>query len=103
MKKVIEKNPNFAKHNLKGLKLLLKMEKSMKSRGTASLTTELVSTDDLTYLHESLSELVSRHNPDIDVEKVDEDIKGKYMNVYSVLMFEFDFEHIEKRQVQKQV
>ena len=97
VKKVIEKNPNFAKTQFKRIETTAEDGEVYEVSGeTASLTTELVSTDDLTYLHESLSELVSRHNPDIDVEKVDEDIKGKYMNVYSVLMFEFDFEHIEE-------
>ena len=95
---VVSKNPNFVKTEFKKIENPDEAEDGEifeVSGETAALETEIVKTDDLRYLHPSLKELVSRHDPTADVKSIDEEIHTKFMNPYSALMFEFDFEHIE--------
>ena len=98
VKDVVSKNPNFANTEFKKIENPDEAEDGEifeVGGDTASLETELVPTDDMRYLHPSLKELVSRHDPAADIKKIDGDIHAKFMNPYSALMFEFDFEHIE--------
>jgi len=98
VQEIVSKNPNFANTEFKRIENPDEAEDGeiFEVGGvTASLETELVPTDDMRYLHPSLKELVSRHDPAADVKKIDDAIHDKFMNPYSALMFEFDFEHIE--------
>jgi class 3 adenylate cyclase len=63
----------------------------------ANLNFELVPVADLQYLKPSLGNLVSRHDPAVNLAELDETLKKELMQEYTALMFDFEFEEIEAK------
>lgn len=64
-----------------------------------NLECELVDVTDDRFLHPSLLQLVSRHNPQITkvrLDGLDKLLKHTYLRKFTVLMYEFELEEIEK-------
>ena len=92
-KEVVCKHANFSDAGFEECSYPQIPEPLYEIKGTVSgLDYAVVPTTDMEWLHPNLGLLVSRHDPDADVAKVDEKLREDRMQELTALMFGFDID-----------